>query len=162
MISVDEFKNNHVLGNLSDAMLEKIIPLTDVLAFRSREYVFKHGESADHFYMLKRGKVLIEQRVSPFVTVSVGSLAPGESFGWDAVSGEAVYKLDSICVEASEVYTVNRDAFLALMEKDLELGFRMMRLGVSVLKKRLDHRTDQFVRALHTHPEIHELSELPE
>ena len=69
MITVDDLKQIVMLGYLTDEMLEKLVPITDLLLFDENEFIFRQGEQSDRLYMLKEGKVLLELEVSDNITV---------------------------------------------------------------------------------------------
>ncbi len=56
MISKHDLKQTKLLGNLTDDMLEKLLPVTDLITLDDRDVVFRNGDSADFLYLVKRGK----------------------------------------------------------------------------------------------------------
>ncbi len=157
MISKEDLKKNNILGYLEDDMLDKLIPLIKVQKFEEMENIYKGEDEAENFFMLKKGKIILEQRITELMTVSVETITPGQSFGWASIIGENVYTIDAMCVEPSEVFVVNRDVILDVLEGDHVLGYKMMKIIVYVLKERMNRTTGQFVRAITAHPEIHTL-----
>ncbi len=160
MISIDDLRKTRILGYLDDEMLEKVKAVADVLTFNERDVIFRGGDVADYLYLVKRGKILLEQRLSEKVTVSVGSITDGFSFGWGAMLGDALYSLDAICAEDSEVFVINGETLHGLMNDDPALGFRIMQRFLLVVKSRLDRRTEQFLRVITSHPDIVEFQEV--
>jgi len=43
------------------------------------------------------------------------------------------------------------------MEKDHSMGYRVMQIIASILKSRLERRTEQFLKAIENHPDLHQL-----
>ena len=107
--------------------------------------------------MLKRGKVLLELRVSDKITVSVGSVKPGYSFGWSAMLGDSAYTTDAICAEPSEVLEISNKVLKGILDNNFEMGYRLTQRLLVVIKKRLNLRTEQFIRAIKHHPEMKHL-----
>jgi CRP-like cAMP-binding protein len=138
-------------------MIEKMLPELELLRFDEGEIIFHGGDFADCFYMLKRGKILLEQRISEKVTVSVGAVKAGFSFGWSAMLGRGVYSLDTVCGEPCETLRIKGKTLLNLFEQDHTMGYRLMRLILKVMKKRLDYRTEQFIKVIRDHPDIQPL-----
>ena len=62
MISREDLKQIHMLRHLTDEMLDKLIPIIDLLHFDKRELIFRQGEKSQRFYMLKEGKVILEEK----------------------------------------------------------------------------------------------------
>jgi CRP-like cAMP-binding protein len=146
-----------MIAHLTEPMQDRLSQIIDVFKFDKDEILFKEGEPAERFYMLRSGNVLLEQRISDKVTACVGSVKPGFSFGWSAMVDNGVYTSDAVCVEPSEIYSFKRDKINKLFEQDPELGFRMYRRLLEIIKKRLDYRTGQFQQAIKDHPDIQNL-----
>ena len=159
MISKDDFKNTNIFANLSDDMLEKIIPLAERVTFEQREFVFKEGDAVANFYIIKRGTILIEQKLTDKMTVTAGTITAGECFGYSSLFSEGLYSTNAVCSDQCEVLVMNGERVIDLLREDHSMGFFVMQNIVTVLNHRLDRRTDQFLKAVRTHPEIHDLEE---
>ena len=157
MITRDHLKKIVMLGYLSDDMLDRLVPVTELLHFDANEYIFRQGDRAGRFYMLQKGKVLLEHRITAEITVSVSAIKPGYSFGWSAMLDEEFYTSDAICAEACEVFSFRENKIKSLFEEDHSLGFIMSQRLLVILKKRYDIRTEQFIKTIRHHPEISKL-----
>jgi len=157
MVTLEDLKQIVILGYLTDDMLKTVLPFIESVRYEERDIIFKAGDGAENFFMLKRGKVLLELRLSDKITVSVGSVKPGYSFGWSAMLGNAAYTTDAICSETCDVLALKADKIYRLLEADHELGYRMTQRLLRVVKKRLDHRTDQLIRVITHHPDMRSL-----
>ncbi len=146
-----------MLGYLTDEMLDKLIPITELLRFDKNEYIFRQGDKAERFFMLQQGKVLLEQRITDMITVSVSAIKPGYSFGWSAMLDEELFTTDAICAEACKVFSFREKKIKMLFEKDHSLGFIMSQRLLRIIKKRYDIRTEQFIKTIRHHPEISRL-----
>ncbi|RJQ56044.1 MAG: cyclic nucleotide-binding domain-containing protein [Desulfobacteraceae bacterium] len=154
MLEIEDLKKIVILTYLSDEMLKRVIPIVDFLRFDEREQVFLEGEPAGRFYMLRRGKMLLEKRISENITVSVGTIKAGFSFGWSAMLDGGAYTSDAICAEPCEIFSFRREKILPLMESDPRMGYIIFQRLLQVVKKRLDHRTEQFLKAISSHPDL--------
>ncbi len=157
MLSIEDLKRIVILDYLKDESLKKLLPTVDFLRFEERDAVFREGDIAHRFYMLRRGKVLLEKRISDKITVSVGTIKPGFSFGWSAMLDGGPYTTDAICAEPCEVFSIRREKILPLMDSDVEIGYVISQRLLRVIKKRLDLRTEQFLRAISQHPDMQSL-----
>ncbi len=160
MVVKDDLKQIVILGYLTDEMLEKLLPYVELQTFEEGSVIFREGDLGVTFYMLKRGKVLLEQKISDKVRVSVGSIKPGYSFGWSAMlGGEEHYTLEAICVEECDVLSISKEAIKKLLDDDHSMGYHLMQRILVVVKNRLDRRTEQFLRVISVHPDIKPLSD---
>ena len=143
-------------------MLEKLIPIIERTHFDEGEYIFRQGDSAERFYMLSHGKVLLEQRISAKMTVSIESVRPGYSFGWSGMMTGGIepysrYTSDAISTEASELFVLKGEDLNNLLDADDRMGHLIFQRLTRVIARRLRHRTEQFVRIIKQHPDIDNL-----
>jgi len=157
MVSKEELKKIYLLQNLKDEMLERVPPLVQYHRFDEREVVFEEGERADNFYMLKRGKILLEVEISEMIIISLGSIKSGYSFGWSALFPDSSYTSYAVCTEPCEVLAIPGNKFLDLLKEDHTMGFLVLGEVVKILKNRLERRTGQFLKVMSKHPDIQRL-----
>ncbi len=157
MIAKENLKRIVMLQYLTDEMLDRLIPITELLRFDANEYIFQQGDKADRIYMVQKGKVLLEYRITDEITVFVSAIKPGYAFGWSAMLTEEFYTSDAICAEACELLSFREQKIKALFQKDHSLGFIISQRLLHILKKRYDIRTEQFIKTIKHHPEISKL-----
>ncbi len=157
MITKEDLKQIVMLTYLTDPMLDNLAQIIDILKFDRDEILFRENDPAERFYMMRSGNVLLEQRISDKVTACIGSIKPGYSFGWSAMSEDGLYTVDAVCVEPSEIYSFKRDRIQKLFGQDPEMGLRMYQRLLVIIKKRLDYRTGQFRQAIQNHPDMQNL-----
>jgi CRP-like cAMP-binding protein len=157
MVTTEDLKKMVIMTHLKDDMLNRIISITDVLKFEDQEIIFRQGDIAGHFYMVRRGKVLLEQRIAEKITVSVGSIKPGFAFGWSTMIEEGYYTTDAVCAEPCEIFSMRGEKIRALCEKDPYMGYLLSQRLLVILKKRYDHRTEQFIKVIKHDPDMKDL-----
>jgi len=157
MVSIEDLKKIFLLNKLSDKDLEQILPITSLHKFREEEVVFKEGDKADTFYMLRRGKILLEVDISEIISMSLGSVKTGLSFGWSALMNDSSYTSHAICSEPCEVIAVSGEEFLTLLRKDHTVGYHVMEGVARIIGDRLERRTSQFLMVMKKHPDIQKL-----
>jgi CRP-like cAMP-binding protein len=157
MVSLEDLKSIYLVQNLPDESLEKMLPLISRHEFTEREVIFEEGEKADNFYMLKRGKLLLEVEITEMMIISLGSIKSGYSFGWSALLPDSNYTSYAICSEPCEILSIHGDKFLELLNVDHTMGYQVMTGVVKILKMRLERRTGQFLKVMSKHPDIQKL-----
>ncbi len=157
MFAIEDLKQIIMLSHLDDEMLAKLIPITELLLFDDKEFIFRQGDKAKRLYMLLHGKVLLEQRISEKITVSVSAIKPGATFGWSAMLDGDAFTSDALCAEVCKVFSFRREKINALLEQDHSLGYIMSQRLLRILKKRLDIRTAQFIKTIKHHPDLLDL-----
>lgn len=156
MASISELKQIYLIQNLENQMLEKLAPLTQKKHYEEKDTIFEEGQEADNFFMLLSGKVLLKVDISPAVTISLGAVKPGYSFGWSSLLG-LDYTSQAACVESCEVMLVKGTVFKEVLDSDHTMGYRVMEGVVRILENRLKRRTEQFIKTLRKQMEIWDL-----
>jgi len=154
MVDIKVLRQFVMLGYLTDDMLAKLVPITDILQYEADDMVFGQGQSAKRLFLLGTGKILLEQRITDTLTISLSAIEPGFSFGWSAMLDQGKYSTNALCAQAALVYSFKTDRLKRLMEQDHSMGFIISQRLLYVLKKRYDARTEQFVKTIECHPEI--------
>jgi CRP/FNR family transcriptional regulator len=154
MLTRDDLKEMKTFVRMSDAMVDSLIPLAEIRTYRVGEIIFRDGDPSQRFFSLKSGKVLLEKKLSDVMTVSVGSVKPGQSFGWSSFIEGGAYTLDAICTDDCEVVGFSKDKLLKLMDLDSKLAHVLTQNLLTIVKNRLDRRTDQLMRVIKNHPDM--------
>ncbi len=158
MVPIEDLKDIVDLQSLTDDMLEKFPSIIDVLHFEEEDIVFREGDPADRFYLLKYGKILLEKKISEKISFAIGAIKPGYSFGWSAMlDGRMSYSTRTVCAEPCQVFSLRASKLKALLSEEPQIGYLFMQQLLEVVKTRLDHRTSQFVTVLRNHPDIENL-----
>ncbi len=108
MITRATLKEMVMLGYLTDEMLDQLIPITEMLQFDEQEFVFHQGEDASRFYFVHQGKVLLEQRISPTISITLSAINPRYSFGWTALLDSGKYTTYALCAEPCQLLSFPR------------------------------------------------------
>jgi CRP-like cAMP-binding protein len=157
MVSMEDIKAIYILEGLPDQILEKICPMSEKQQFKEREVIFEEGDRADNFYLLKKGKILLEVEVAKQIIISLGSIKSGYSFGWSSLIPGSSHTSYAVCTEPCEVLITPGNKFLELLNEDHTSGHLFMSEVMKILKNRLDRRTGQFLKVMTKHPDIQKL-----
>lgn len=160
MVSLEDLRKIYILESLTDEMLKKMQPACQLHLFGERDVVFREGQKAENFYMLLKGKLLLEVEVSETIMISLGSIKSGYSFGWSALLSGASHTSYAICREPCEVLYIPGRKFRDLLNEDHIMGYEIMESVSKILKNRLERRTSQFLKVMSKHPDLQKLLEL--
>lgn len=154
MVPKKELQRIIILEHLTEPMLTKLQPFITRESYDEKQVIFNEGSDAETFYMLYTGKVLLEKRISNQVTVSLGAIKPGYSFGWSAILSKEPFSMVAVSAEPSDVFTVPGKTILQLLANDHSMGFIIMQSINRMIKNRLDRMEEQFLRAIREHPDF--------
>ena len=154
MASIEDLRSVMLFENLTDGMLEQLLSVVQEESFGEREIIYEAGNTADRFFSLKRGKVLLEVELAPALIISLGAIKSGYSFGWSALLPSASHTSYAVSAEPSEIFVMPGDKFLTLLERDHAMGYLVMHKAAQILENRLERRTAQFLKVITKHPDI--------
>ncbi len=155
MVSIDDLKKILLLQDFTDAMFKKLRPLVQSREYKEREIIFNEHDRADSFFMLKRGKVVMEVEVSPRLVMTLGAVKYGFCFGWSSLSrADRTHKSNAICTEPSEVLWLPAEEFLRILDRHPDQGLVIMRNISLIFKQRMERRTAQLINVIRNHPDM--------
>lgn len=153
-VTLEDLEPMIMLKPLTTVMKEKLLPFMKIKKYQNQKYVFRQGDPGNFFYMLKKGKIVFEQAVTTKITLSMGSVKPGYSFGWSAMLDGNPYTSDAVCAEPCAIISMKREDLLRINEEDHDIGYIISQGLLHIIKNRLDFRTGQFLRMIRNHPDM--------
>jgi CRP/FNR family cyclic AMP-dependent transcriptional regulator len=117
----------------------------ELMRFNSGTTIFREGEPASRFYLIRSGQVVLETGGPPAGPVEVQRLGPGELLGWSWLFAPFVWHFHARAVTPVDVLVLNGARLLVAAEGDHEFGFELMRRLTQVLIQRLQATRKQVV-----------------
>jgi CRP-like cAMP-binding protein len=105
--------------------------------YEAGEYVFREGEAADKFYLIRSGAIAIEVHVPGREPVIMDTLGDGEVLGWSWIVAPYVWVFDARAVQLSRLVSLDAKCLRGKLEKDHSLGYEMFKRFVPVIADRL-------------------------
>jgi CRP-like cAMP-binding protein len=121
---LQRLKNSALFGSLKPLELKIVDGLMHERRFLPGEIVFDEGEEGQALYLIMSGRVGIS-RVNGPGRQEVAELGPGTFFGDMALLDDAPRNAQARALEACELAVFFRADFLALMETDAVIGYKI-------------------------------------
>lgn len=160
MVTKADLQHILLLRGVKDELLECIALRTEKRTYAPGAVVFEEGAEAKEFFMLQEGNVLLEVEIARDVIISLGAVKRGYSFGWSSLVPDATHTTFAVATEPSEVLVIKGRDFLDILEQDPATGYLVMTRIFHIFRRRLERRTNQFLKVMRKHPEIQRLIEL--
>ena len=125
----------------SDLEEEYVRSLTGCAAnvrFDSGTYVFHEGEPADHFYLIRQGRVAIEISAPPRKPIIVQTLSAGDVLGWSWLVAPYQWRFHARAVESVRAIALDGKCLRARCEENHDLGYELLKRFARVITQRLD------------------------
>jgi CRP/FNR family transcriptional regulator, dissimilatory nitrate respiration regulator len=106
--------------------LKIIADITVVKSLAKGDYLFREGETSHGFYIVQKGAINVHRVNASGKEQVIQVFRAGESFAEAALASLVGYPADAQAVEASQVLLVQKDGFIALLQRQPELALRML------------------------------------
>lgn len=132
-----ELATNPVLGDLRADLLERIAGCCTNVAVATGQRLITAGDPADHFWIIRHGRVDIELHGAARGTITIDRLEPGEIVGVSWIASPYVSEFDATAVEGGSAIEVDAACLRNTCLDDPELGHELYRRFATMLKSRL-------------------------
>ncbi len=133
---------SRLFAGLSQAELDRVVELCTEREYQPQTMVFDEGEIARQVYLLERGRVALEMKVSSVVSLegrraTVDIASEGDEFGWSALVEPYTYTLSAICLEQTKAIVLDAAGLRALLEQNERIGYSVSKGLVRIVSSRL-------------------------
>jgi CRP/FNR family transcriptional regulator, cyclic AMP receptor protein len=107
------------------------------VSFAPGTYLFREGQPADQFYMIRRGRVALEVHSPSTGTMTVDTADAGDVVGWSWLVAPYSWLFDARAVEATGAVAFDGACLRDKCDRDPELGYELMKVVTQVMFGRL-------------------------
>lgn len=120
--------------------------------FKEGEFIFREGEEANQFYLIREGRVALEVFAPNRGTVTIHTMEAGEILGWSWLIPPYHWRTDARAIEATRAIGLDGKCLREKCEQDHDLGYELLKRFAHILGRRLDAADLQLldVYGLHT------------
>ncbi len=129
-------RNHPFTQGMPDSLVKKLAAMATHVEFDEDEIIFRAGEQSKHFCLLLCGSVSVEIR-TPYYSMSVQTLGPGDAFGWSSLAEEHHTVFQVRAREASNALFLDGEKLTVACQSDPKLGAEVYRRLVQVMAKRV-------------------------
>lgn len=122
--------------DLSPAHLAVVAGCAQMASYKSGEFLFKYGSEAEHFFLLRHGRVSLEMTAPGRETFRFQTVGPGEVIGWSWLFPPHKSQFDARAVADVRVIRFDGRCLRAKCEADPALGYSLMKRFARVLVQR--------------------------
>ncbi len=126
------------LSGLSDDEIRFLVGCAANRRFAPGEMLFREGDEASHFYLLRAGRVALEVNVPGRGPFQLQSCGEGEAVGWSWLFPPYRWQLDARAAEPVAVLAFDGRCLREKMEQDHRLGYALTKLMLYEVYQRLE------------------------
>ncbi len=124
-------------SGLGDAVAEAISGCARNMRLAAGEYLFREGEPADEFYLLRHGAMALEMHAPGRPAIVLATLREGEVLDASWLVPPYRWAFDARAIELSRLLAVNAKCLRAKCEADHDLGYELMKRFVGSIGEKL-------------------------
>lgn len=105
--------------------------------FKAGEFIFREGESANHFYIVRHGKVALEMFGAERGAITIQTVGEGDVLGWSWLIAPYYWRFDARVLELTQAIALDGKCLRAKCDKDRDLGYELLMRVSHVMEQRL-------------------------
>lgn len=124
-------------SGLDSADIEEIAGCARNAAYRAGEYLFKQGENAEFFFVLREGDVVVEVPTARGSSIEISSLSENQILGWSWLMPPYKYQFDCRALKHTKVLAIDGRCLRGKCESNPRLGYELIKRFARVMTNRL-------------------------
>ncbi len=124
-------------ADLPDRDLELIAGCGRNEVFRPGQLLFREGDPADWFYVIRRGRIALGIGVPGREDLIIDTLGPGEVLGWSWLFPPHVWTMDARALDTVHAIALDGVCLRGKCDEDPVLGYSLARRFAGILSDRL-------------------------
>ncbi|MFQ6617083.1 MAG: cyclic nucleotide-binding domain-containing protein [Fidelibacterota bacterium] len=105
--------------------------------FNPGQFLFREGEEANQFYIIRHGKVAVEIFVPDRGAITIQTVEEGEILGWSWLVPPHNWRFDARAVELTRAIALDGKCLRTKCEEDHGLGYELLKRIVRIIAQRL-------------------------
>lgn len=122
---------------LAPEQLNVLVGCASNVRFEAGQEIFREGEEAKNFYLIRQGKVFLEVFVPGRGSIVIQTLGEGEVIGWSWLVPPYRWRFDARASELVRAIALDGECLRGKCEADPRLGFELLKRFAHVMTERL-------------------------
>lgn len=136
---------------LSDRHLELLLGCASNVRFEAGQLLFREGEEANQFYLIRKGKVAVELFAAERGLINILTLGEGEVLGWSWLVPPYRWRFDAHAIESTRTIALDGKCLREKSERDHDLGYELLRRIAHIMEERLQATRLQLLNVYEIH-----------
>lgn len=118
--------------------IQLIVGCATNVRFDAGQFIFREGEEANEFYVIRHGKVALEVFVPGRGPVTIQTLGEGEILGWSWLIPPYHWHFNARAIELTRAIALDGKCLRAKCEDDHDLGYELLKRFAHIVEQRLE------------------------
>mgnify|MGYP001615923844 CR=1 FL=1 len=124
-------------AGLTHEHLTLIVGCASNVRFDAGKFIFREGEEANQFYLIRHGKVAVEVYAAERGSITIQTLGEGEVLGWSWLLPPYQWQFDARAVELTRAIALDATCLRKKCEEDHHLGYELLKRFAHLIEDRL-------------------------
>lgn len=107
------------------------------VAFEEGQIIFREGEEANRFYLIRQGRVALEVHAAGVGTLTIQTLDAGDILGWSWLVPPYRWHFDARAVEPTRAIALDGECLRRKCDEDHDLGYELLKRFAEIITQRL-------------------------
>ena len=125
-------------AGLENRFTSLIVGCASNVRFNKGDYIFREGDPADTFYLVREGKVAVEISAPQRRPINIATLTQGEILGWSWILPPFQWKHDARAVDSVRAIALDGKCLRGKCEENHDFGYEVMKRFARIIEQRLE------------------------
>jgi len=136
---------------LETEYLKLLVGCASNVRFQAGAYLFREGEEASHFFLIRQGRVAVEIYAPQRPPIVVQTLEGGDILGWSWLIPPYHWRFDARVVEPARAIALDGKCLRSKCEENHDLGYVLLKRFAHIVDQRLQATRMQLLDVYATH-----------
>jgi len=123
---------------LDHGFIDLMVGCASNVRFKRGDYIFREGDPANTFYLIRQGKVAVEVSAPQHAPIIVATLAEGEILGWSWLLAPYQWKHQARAKDDVRAIALDGKCLRQKCEQNHDLGYEILKRFARIIEQRLE------------------------
>jgi len=139
------------LKGLDAQYLKLLVGCASNVRFNAGQFVFREGEEANEFYMIRQGKVALEILGAERGPITIQTVGEGDILGWSWLIPPYRWRFNARALELTRAIALDGKCLRTKSEEDRNFGYELLKRFSSIIVERLEATRLQLLDVYRVH-----------
>ncbi|HEV2395585.1 MAG TPA: cyclic nucleotide-binding domain-containing protein [Candidatus Sulfotelmatobacter sp.] len=139
METLERYITEHpFFAGLDSAFISLMVGCASNVHFKRGDFMFREGDPADTFYLLRHGKVAVEVFAPQHDPIMVATLEEGEILGWSWLLAPYRWKHQARALDDVRAIAMDGKCLRGKCDQNHDLGYEILKRFARIIEQRLE------------------------
>ncbi len=123
---------------LEESYMSLVVGCASNVRFKPDTYIFKEGDEANNFYLIREGKVALEIFAPQHKPIIVETLEQGDILGWSWLFPPFLWKFHAHALHDTRAIAIDGKCLRTKCEQNHDLGYEILKRFSHIIESRLE------------------------